>query len=461
MMKKYADVTRDEHLPGLRHIFDPHTLRRLFQQRLDNFDRTRYELEHVRMVQFKYKPGRRCEVIFRIRCRERATGAIERQMLSGIVLPDELAKRRFQEERTRQYSRPKVGPAVQLFEDLGLILWGFPNDPKIARLHDIINDEKLKELVVSHAEAFNLPENHSLETIKTQIVKYVPHDRCTLVHRLQFGQNGTNPIHAFFSKTYGRKTDVRPIYRLIQTLWQACTEKESAFLVPKPLLFHPETNTLFFHQLDGRHVLDSMDAADTDDVAVKCGKALAQMQQVPLELTDYKSRQSEYSEFIESKEVVERALPPFKKALHSIEKRIVQLFPTLPELPVVPNHGAFRLSQLMLVDGKIAILDFDGFLMADAILDVASFVTHSLYLAVKEELSFETSKKLIERFCQAYAQHTPWGLAEDVLTWFTACMLISKHAKKYVKLARVNQSAIVGRLVDLSAQLLDGTWKPV
>jgi aminoglycoside phosphotransferase (APT) family kinase protein len=122
---------------------------------------------------------------------------------------------------------------------------------------------------------------------------------------------------------------------------------------------------------------------------------------------------------------------------------------TVPD-PVVSSHHDFRPAQVMLDDGGVGFIDFDGACMAEPALDLGRFRaklrdigistlgadgTRPSPLAVEENLRL--LDELCEEFLAAYQKHA--GVSRDrVLLWETCDLLTTMlHAWTKVRLARV------------------------
>ncbi len=452
-MAKMFAVADDPNLPALPRLIDPQFMKQLFIDRLHNVDHRRWVIERVRVVEMRYRPGRRCEMIYRVRYASRSGSGWDKQFFSAIVLPPNAARLRFDQVRHQTYIKPEFGPAVQFFEELGLIIWGFPNDPKLPSLQQFLQPDFLQTYIQQRLDAFGLPGETELQSLKTQVVKYVPQDRCTLKHELNWRANGQEGGLIFFSKLFNPKFDGAGSYRVLSALSRSRVVQEGTLLFPQPILHDSQRNVIFQHALQGQHVPDDFSGCDVADLAKRCGKALAGFQQTELPLTNVLSRRGMLLEVAESIQSVGKRQPVLLSKLLRLQKGLEDTLPGLTALPNVTNHGAFRITQMLRVDQQLGLVDFDGVLLSDPMLDAGSFIAHLLYQAVKNELTIKESRLAIEAFCHGYREAAPWGMPSDVLRWFTIALLISKHAKKCIRLAKKQQNIRVERLVEIATAI--------
>lgn len=454
-MLRLPKAVYDEHLPALLQAANTEAVREIFQRELPVFAEGRYRIFNIALKQFQHRPGRKAELIYSVQYEDTQAKLIRREFACAMVLPAEEAEAQYQAAQQRPYVQIGVVPPLHFFPSLNMILWCFPNDPKMKHLHRVVNESACADLLQQHWETLRLEANCHLQGVETEISKYAPQDRCTCKHTLALTQNGDTKELVLFSKTYSPKTSAAPIYEVMQALWQAPVCQTGDLVAPEPLFFEPEMNTIFCRGVPGVHALDVLAEVDLNDVAAKSGVALAGLQQSNLPLGNFRARQGEMHEFEEGMNVLARYDAAYGPRLESMYEELWKRLPDLPALETVPAHGAFRLPQLLLVENKIALLDFDGFLASDPMLDVSSFLAHLVYLEVKGELTRAQCRAAMTHFTRAYAEAVPWGVPAEVLQWYFALALIAKQAKKCVRLARENHEVSVGQLVDFA----EAVWR--
>ncbi len=83
--------------------------------------------------------------------------------------------------KRQSWVQPAYGPALLHFEDLGVVLWGFPNDPKLPGIQRVAPPAAMLEI------ARRIPALAALEPRACDglIVKYVPGKRLVMKHRLE------------------------------------------------------------------------------------------------------------------------------------------------------------------------------------------------------------------------------------------------------------------------------------
>lgn len=447
-MATISTIPDDAHFPQGQVITNKLAMKEIFQQRLPGFAEGRLQIDALDLLHFHYKPGARCEVCYALQVKDLATGRAGSQILSGVVKSNGAAATKYAKAQLEAHFQPEFGPAIHFFSDLKMILWGFPNDARLKQLPQLLDHCRRLEIFCQYWPALQLPPEIKLAEATTKLIKYAPADRCTLRHELQLTNGYTLTI---YSKTFNHKTDGAQIFKTVQALWSALTlDHAGVIVIPEPLFFAPDLNTLFVSGLEGENLDEHLAEIDLNKIAAAIGAGLARLHQCRLEGLPLDSGQNMLSEVAE----VAEALENHHAAVSVMAKTLREKYSTLTPITPVPIHGAFRLSQLLLVNGKIALIDFDDFHCGNPLVDVGSFVAHLLYLPLREKLTMEQSRAAIRHFCRAYAEAAPWGLPGDVLAWQTAAHLIGQQVKKCITLAKKNHSVKVSSLLDCANAIL-------
>jgi hypothetical protein len=320
------------------------------------------------------------------------------------------------------------------------------SDPVLRNVRRLSDVPYLSQRLEENWSSLELPAGTRLDGITTHVVKLAPERRGTLRHELHLGGDRV----VIYSKTFGDAVDCASVLRNIEILWRAEVCRGGGLMIPRPLFYVKETNTIFLQGLDGGNAHEHLDELDVDEAAGRIGRWLAGIHQCPMERLQ--SRPDQDMAKLDEAEELLGAMPEVAGLVPELRRRR----PGLTSIPAAPIHGAFRLSQFLWVGGSLALVDLDGFVLGNPISDVGSFVAHLLYLPLKDTLTLEQSRSASGRFCKAYESAAPWGLPLDVLAWQTAAHLVGKQAKKLVKRPKKNQGDMASQLLQLAATILAG-----
>jgi len=455
-MLKFVAKSDDAQFPQLPVVTDPAAMKDIFQRALPGFAEGRLELRNLTLLQLRYEPGKKCQISYRLRVKDLATGYQGRPICFAVVEPNGEAEAKFVKARRHVHFQPELVPAVHFLPELNMVLWGYPNDPKLKHLHRLVNRNSFAEFVQKFWNELRLPQGAKLTRAATKLIKYVPRDRCTLRHRLRF-DDATRMV--IYSKTFNHKANGELIFKTMQALWNAPVCQSGEFLIPEPLFFAREMNAIFARGLKGKNADDHLTELDLDRVAAQIGAELAGIHQCRIDGLPAHADDHVMSPLSEAEAILKNFDAAYRSRVEALTKNLREKYPQLTPLAPTPIHSAFRLSQFLVVDDKLALIDFDDFLLGNPIADVASFVAHLLYLPLKGELSPERSRSAIRHFCRTYAERAPWGLPADTFAWQTAAHLLGKQAKKCIRLAKENHAEKVDQLLNLAADVLTSKEK--
>jgi hypothetical protein len=142
----------------------------------------------------------------------------------------------------RRWVQPEYGPALLLLEDLGLLLWGFPNDPKLPGLSTVAQPEAL----LAVARGLDGRLGSAPADCDSTVVKYVPRQAPgdeAPAHRRQ------RQAHALLQqdvRARARRHRFTPSCAICGTRRRTTAERSR---VPEPLAWLEREQTLLFARL--------------------------------------------------------------------------------------------------------------------------------------------------------------------------------------------------------------------
>jgi len=460
-MTRIATLPDDEKFPQLPAVIDLAAMQARLQRQLPGFAEGRWQIKETDIAEFDYKPGKKCCICYALTFAEKTTGLIKKQLMLGIIFSDDELEANFAKAQRHAVFQPAFAPKIYLLRELNMVLWGFPNDPKIKHLAALVDKSSLRALLQKNWERLQLSPEITLREVATEIVKYVPQRRCTFRHTLYLQKSdGATEKLVIYSKIYDDKTDGEPFFKIIENIWHAPVCQSGALLIPEPLFFDRETNTGFQRGLHGQNLDLLLDQIDLDDLSQKIGAALAELHQCPLEGLEGRPFDYELAEFLKTRQSLEKINAAYQAKLNFIEDALRKNYAALTALSPAPIHGAFRLTQLLLVDGRLALIDFDGFLMGNPLADAGSFIAHLLYLPLKGLITPGQGRTAVRLFCQAYLEKADWGLPAEVLHWYTAANLAGREVRKCLdkssKISKRDYEGMIEVLLDMAVDILSG-----
>lgn len=458
-----AKLPEDPRLPQLGVVSNPVAMRNILQHSLPGFAEGRCVIDKLEITDCDYKPGRKCGLSYLLHVTDAANGTTGRQILAGTIAAEDNLAQRYARLQSMLSVPTTFGPSVHALPEQNMLLWGFPNDPKIKHLATLIEAQRLRALLQEHWSALNLPDKFILRDVQTAVVKYAPQTRCTLRHVLSMetedGRERTELI--LYSKIFSSKTSIKPLFRKLQALWQAPVCQSGALLLPEPLFCEATLNLFFQRGLQGRNVDMLLPTPELPMLAQRSGALLAQFQQSTFERLEMRAPEHELYECEKVLARFAESAPEHLPLARKIDAALREQFPRLTPLADTPLHGAFRLTQLLLVEDRLALIDFDDLVRGNPISEVGGFLAYLLYLPLKGLSTEAQARAAIANFCNAYRAQAPWGLPQDVLHWYVAAYLLAREAKKCLekgtKVSKRDYEGMIGKLLASAEEILTGT----
>ncbi len=460
-----AKLPEDPLLPQLGVATNIAAMQNVLQTHLPGFAEGRRQISKLEITACDYKPGRKCSISYGLHVKDLQSGKLGRQILVGMIEANNGVARKFARMQNSALATPEFVPALHFLPEPEMLLWGFPNDPKIKHLPALVQPKRLRALLERHWAALNVSQEFSLREIGTSVVKYAPQTRCTLRHVLSFetkdGRDRSELV--LYSKIFSSKISVKPLFRKLQTLWQAPVCRSGALLIPEPVICDAALNVIFQRGLHGRNVDQLLPNLDLGAIAASSGAMLAQFHQSAFERLELRAPEHELYECEKILARLQESAPEHLPRAQTLDATLRQKFSRLTPLAPTPIHGAFRLTQLLLVQGRLALIDFDDLVKGNPVSEVGGFIAYLLYLPLKGLSTEAQCRAAVQRFCSAYREHAPWGLPQDALHWHTAAYLLCRETKKCLeksnKVSKRDYEGMVAKLLAMAEEILAGRMR--
>lgn len=195
------------------------------------------------------------------------------------------------------------------------------------------------------------------------VLRYRPGMRCTMRARA----GGRTVIVKIAPAARTADQDAR-------ALWDAHLAGMLPFAVAEPLRWDPATGTLWQGLVPGRPILDDILSADGPALTRRLGGALAGLARADVRPA---GRAPAAGQLDRTDRAVRRAaarVPDLAARLDAAAAWLRSAQESLPDVPLVPCHGAAHLHQWLLDGRDLGLIDFDRFALGEPELDVATYV---------------------------------------------------------------------------------------
>ncbi len=440
----------DKALPQLGTVRDTSIMKHFLQRALGGAG-SRYRIEDCTITYIRYWPGETCSIIYAVAVRDAATGQENVQRLFARVLPPGLSQNLFSEAlRGVLAASPLCDPVIHL-SDLGMVIWLFPNDPKLNGLHSLLDANWLRDSVLPRLAAKDYGPDWTISTWHTEVVSYVPEHRCTLraVVQLQHRMTGELRTRAYYGKAYPDHTGLAT-KRNMDDLRRICTGPFAPFRVPRPLLYQKECRTLWQAGVAGMplYALQAGSAELLDSLRLT-GRVIAALHGSGLALKNRCRPESPLDLLARASEILSHA----EHDATSLPERLAGAArrPGISSCATV--HRDLHLNNILSTHEGITLIDLDDIAVGDPVEDIARFIAHLCSLSMSRGLESQQIEPMIRAVVQSYCSAAPWRIDEGEFRWHLAAALIYQQACRCVTRPRKRRLANLNKIIRLAERI--------
>ena len=429
----------DPALPGLATALDPAAMAAILDAGCR--ERTSGEAPRVRscaVEEVYYRAGRHCGVLYRLSLAPRPGSESEPpgerntddEWCYARLLPRDVLRDRYRTAlaaalAARATSRLGL-EAVSRWDEPGMLLWVFPNDPKLPGLRAL-------------ADAARIGPRLFRARARFERVKYMPSKRCVLRYRVDADPPpwGSRAPAIAYVKAYPEGASAE-VHRLQCAVAAALRESRSGVEVPEPLAHFEDESGIAFADWGGQGAIRQAERGGWPAVADRAARAIAALHlaRVP-GLTPSPSSQRIAEETREDAAAYAARVAPHRELVRWLLERFEAQRPDRAlEVPRVPVHGAFRAEHVLAEGERTALLDLDGVTEGDPLIDAAEFVASLELLSLTGAHPGLDAARVSTRFLESYAACVPWPVERSRLGWYVLASVTSKMLLAVKRLAR-------------------------
>ena len=360
------------------------------------------------------KPGRGLAVIYTVDEGKRVNDLYHSLSLTLNEQVLEGSRIRFTEAEAQQADFSIQPSGVLQAEKLGLAVQTFPADeslPALVKSCDIVTQSSLLQDLQGAVRRHLDNPNWQLVSALVIPVRYKPASRCVLRYLLTVEDlSGTVPQRrnvTIFGKVYADRQQAYAVQSLQQKLYQEQIARRGSTvlehitdmpLLPQPLGINEELGLTFNEavqpgnieeplRLGGRVMRPSIiygHGGEVTNVVIPTEElqltaiALARLHtsRVQLDQGLVRTGAKEAKRTRERARLIADANPEHAKEIGKLSQYLVSQLEDQHPAVYRPAHGGFKASQLLFHSNRVFVVDFDGFCLADAALDVGYFLAY-------------------------------------------------------------------------------------
>jgi hypothetical protein len=313
--------------------------------------------------------------------------------LAGTCTPPDV-------ERTPLTSDGPFGsPAWRVYlPELRLDLWMSFEDEALETLPVLIDPEQARALLEQGIRACSpVYAEMRIRSARPRVARYKLGSRATIVYDLEYADEsdvGGWP-DVVVAKTYS-KDKGRNAYEAMSKLWASPLSKGDVVSIAEPLAYIPEHKVLIQGPVRGdgdlKDLIKEALRANTPEALAKLytiirktAAGLAALHQSGARHGETIAWEDELGEIRDEVEKLSAVFPWFADLTTPLLAQLAALADEIAADPMLPAHRSFRPQQVLIHEGEVGFIDFDGFCQAEPALDIA------LFRATVKEMAINTS----------------------------------------------------------------------
>lgn len=405
-------------------------------------------LEACRVDRVKYRPRRNLAVAYRLQLRDHA-GAFEQPVAARFCAAGD-GEPRYRRALAAARGRSRAGPSVSHWPDLEACLHWWPADPKLAAAALLADDAALAQQALAGVVA--ALGGGALTGRRTTLVQLVPEHRVTARVELDLvDAAGRGVRHTVYAKSDAEGRGPAT-HALMQALWASPAHRHGRLRVPQPLLWQPGSGLHWQAAVPGVALLDRADETSPDHA-----RGVAALLAALHGCAAPSPRSAGVATLRERLHVVARTLalvePAWRARLMALALRLDAGLSGHDLRPGALLHGDLHPRNVLLDEGRLALIDLDSAHHGAAVLDLGSWLADALYRALLAGRPAASALDGAEAFLRGYAAGGGTPPAPAAVAWATAYQLLCQRAWRCVVNLKPGRYALAPRLIDLAERL--------
>lgn len=388
-------IRRDPGLPSLGTLLDPDGFAGVLRGLLPDSS-----IGCVHHTYLRYKPGTSCLAGF---CVE-----VDGQSLQVHAVT---LHRGDAEKLAKPTQRPCVGsPSVKgvfLLEEVGLVISFFPNDIDLRALWRTYDPEEFRNLLRKVA-----PRHRALWGGSMTQLTYKPQRR--FVGRLSVDGQPRAVVRFYKRKDFAQCLERAKSFQCVEgfriaPILGSCASRNVMMLAWSP--GQP------LHELAAQ-----ADLSVATELVRTTGAALAELHQSDLPNLSLPAPARRAASLQGTSEAVAWVCPGLADMAQNLSRQLAECFAAMPFTPA-PLHGDFYAKQVLVDDGRLALIDFDGAFHGDPAEDLGNFVAHLDRWALWGRFPAERVEVLADALLEGYRGVARQDVAPRIAAYRASALL--------------------------------------
>ena len=438
-----AALPQDAALPQLASALNETGMAGVFGDLLRHGSTAR--IERCRVERVKYRPGRNLAVSYVLDLQD-DRGPYTQRVAARFCSAGESARRHAKAlARTQQPSRTGLRLSHHAGLDMAAHWW--PNDAKLAAGAVLADDDALHHRWLP--PVLQAAGHGALDGHRVALAQVVAEHRVTARVDMRTVQGDSVAVYA--------KADAEcrgPVtHAVMHSLWHSEARRSGRLVLPRPLLWQPDSGLHWQMAVPGLALLDAMPARG-EGLAAAAGALVAALHTTPAPAAPRLGGVELRQRLQEVLAVLGRVCPEHAGQAGRLAGPLEAGLAHTLAAEACTLHGDLHPRNLLVDGDRLALIDLDSARQGPALLELGAWLADGRYRAALQGHDAQAAARAGQAFLQGYtgaggARHSPAQLA-----WATAWQLLCQRAWRCVVNLKPGRFALVPQLLAQCAALL-------
>lgn len=432
-------TSADPQFPGLSTALDTDAAKWLFSEQFSERGEP-LDIHDVTVTDLRYDPGKRCEILYRLKVSDSGSSRSRRILLMG--------------EMVRPGERVRPTPAALLKRYAGwdgavltspeLFLPGvrmharaFPLDPDLPGLFDALDPKAMRR----NLDRLWTDRRVRARSVTIEQLGYTPHARAAFAYEVlgEHRDTAEPELRRLIGKMHSRK-DAARLFAGSWALWRAARGRVG--LAP-PVGYLPSTGMTLQERVPGERLGAMADSPAFAKLLRQTARYLAALHQLELPLPTRRKPQEEAGVVLRWSAVLREIRPDLAPRIERLRDLLMAELEARTTLSA-PVHADFHHTNVLVSGDRVTLIDFDEMAHGDPLVDVGRFMASTRIPSLRTFGTVDALDDAREGFLAAYLQRNPSD--ERRVRLFEAASLLTAAASAF-RIQRPNWREDVDLLV--------------
>jgi len=368
------------------------------------------QIEHCRVLRFRYREAQRSILLYELRLRDTSTGKTRSQWVTGVIYANQKRAEQLYRELKRSAllheipdGRQTLGPVCYI-PDMQMLVQVFPLDRYLDTLPRILNrpTPELEALLLTELN----PGNWRLKHWDIEPTRYRPFLSVTLCCSVVAENTTSGELCSkrFYLKLY-RDASGQHTYELLRRLQATATQQQYPFETVRPVGYIADLRALVLAEASGQSLEQILVNAKGITRAMRqTARAMVALHQSDLLDGQPRTRELALARARRAASFIQWACPSQGQKAFEILKELEK---KLEAVDVCPTHLDFKADHIFIHGDQTVFIDLDSFGVGDPVFDPATLLVRLRAMQDLLPVSPSTIDKATQVFVDEYFSRVP------------------------------------------------------